>query len=83
MATKGIAEMQIGKKGLTEGNLVWLKNAFQSRMVVKVDVLKSAGHTRENVEKIAEEIVNKLGRNYTYRIVGFVISVRKWRKPVR
>ena len=31
-------------------------------------------------EKVAEEIVSKLGDHYTYRIIGFTIVVRKWRK---
>lgn len=79
----GIAETQIGKLGLSEGNIAWIENAFKNRMIVKIRVLKSAGHDREKVKKIAEEIVSKLGRNYNYRIIGFVISLRKWKKPVR
>ena len=83
MTKLGIAEMQIGKLGLSEGSIIWIENAFKTRMIVKIKVLKSAGHTKEKVKEIADEIVNKLGRNYNYRILGFVISIRKWRRAIR
>lgn len=78
-----IAHMQIGKNGVTEGTLVWLENTFKTHIKVKISVLKSAGHTKENVKEMAEKIVNKLGRNYAYKIVGFTITILKFRKPVR
>ena len=79
----GMAETQIGKNGLTDGNIVWIENAFTNRMIVKVKVLKSAGHDKEKVKEIAEQIISKLGRNYNYRIVGFVIAIRKWKRNIR
>lgn len=79
----GIAEMQIGKNGLTDGTINWIENAFKTRMIVKINVLKSAGHTKEKVKEIAEEILKKLGRKYTARILGFVINLRKWKREVK
>ena len=54
---------------------------FKKREDVKICVLKSAGHSKENIKKIAEEIKKELGNNYTYRMVGFTIFLKKWRKP--
>jgi len=75
--------MQIGKNGLTEGIISWLKNAFKTHELVKVSVLKSGGHEKEKVKEMADKMVSELGRNFTYRIVGFTINVRKWRKDKR
>ena len=76
-------EIQIGKNGLTEGTIELLKTAFSSREGVKVHVLKSAGHDREKVKEIGEKIINELGLNYTYKILGFTLFLKKWRKPKR
>jgi len=73
-------KIQIGKNGLTSGIIKNLKLAFTTHNVVKISVLKSAGHEREKVLEIGEKIVSELGRKYTYKIIGFVIIVRKWRK---
>lgn len=73
-------EMQIGKNGLTSGIIDWLRNAFKTHTVIKVAVLKSSGRDKEKVRVIAERVVDELGKNYTYRIVGFTITVRKWRR---
>jgi len=75
-------QINIGKNGLNEGIINVIKNSFKTRENVKVSVLKAAGHEKENVKKIAEEIINGLGNKYSYKIVGFVISLRKWRKPI-
>ena len=76
-------QVNIGKNGITEGILTVLENAFKTRESVRVSVLKAAGHTRENVMEIAEKLVNNLGTKYDYTIIGFVIIIRKYRKPRR
>ena len=76
-------QINIGKNGLKEGILTVLENAFKTRESVRVSVLKAAGHTRENVKNIAEQIINSLGKNYDYTIIGFTIVIRKYRKPRR
>ena len=74
---------QIGKSGLTEGIIENLKNCFKDRENVKIHILKSAGHDKEKIKDIAKEIIEKLGIKYTYKIVGFTIFVKKWRKVRR
>lgn len=72
--------MQIGKNGLTENFLISLKNVFKKYENVKIVILKSAGHDREKVREMAEKIQAELGKNYTYKIIGFTIFLKKWRK---
>lgn len=77
---KGQATLQIGKNGLNSGIIKNLRLCFKDRESMKVVLLKSAGHTKENVKEIAEKIIEELGNKYTYRIVGFTIFLQKWRK---
>ncbi len=77
---KGQANLQIGKNGLNEGVFVLLKNAFKTRENVKISVLKSAGHDREKIKEVAENIISNLGKKFTYKIIGFSIFIKKWRK---
>lgn len=75
-----IATFQIGKAGYNANIIITLKKAFETRENIKVVVLKNAGHTKENVNTIADKLVSGLGKNYTYRIVGYTISLKKWRR---
>ena len=78
------SDMQIGKAGVTDNFIETLKKHFVNREHIRISVLRSARgdgkEGRDVVKKISEEILNKLGKNYTSRIIGFVIAVRKWRK---
>ena len=76
-------EMQLGKNGITDNFIKTLKNGFTFHENVRISVLKSAGHGRNKIKEYEEEILNKLGNNYTARKIGFTIVVKKWRKPVR
>ena len=76
-------KLQIGKHGLTPGFFESLDNAFKKHAYVKIHILKSAGHKKENVKKIAEEIMRRLGKKYTYKILGFTIFIKKLRKAKR
>ena len=78
-----IGNLQIGKQGLTAGFIETLKNHFKSHENIKISVLKSATRNREELKKISDEILKKLGKNFTSRIIGFTIVVKKWRKTVR
>lgn len=75
-----IANMQLGKNKLTDNFIKTLESNFQTHENVKISVLKSCGRDRERIKQIAEEIVKKLGKRFTYKIVGFTIFVKKWRK---
>jgi RNA-binding protein YhbY len=78
-----IRQLQLGKNGLTEDFLCNLKHHFDNTKNVKISVLKSCCRDREELKKINEEILKKLGNNYTSRIIGYTIVVKKWRRDMR
>lgn len=77
------ANIQLGKQGITDNFINSMKNYFKYNDNVKVSVLKGAGHERTKVKDYSEQILDSLGKNYTSRVVGFTIFVKKWRKAVR
>ena len=77
------AEMQLGKNGLTENFIETLKSCFETHENIRVSVLKSAGHDKKKIKEYSEEILDKLGKNYTAKLIGFKIILRKWRKEQR
>ncbi len=78
--TTGFA--QLGKNGVTDNFISTLKSHFQKHENVRISVLKSAGHEKEKVKKYSDEILENLGKNYTSRVIGFKIVLKKWRKAV-
>lgn len=74
--------IQIGKQGISENFISTLEGMFKTHENVRVCVLKSAGHDKESVKKMTEDILGKLGDKYTAKIVGFTIFVKKWRRAV-
>ena len=72
--------MQLGKQGITENFINGLKNQFKDSQVMKISVLKSATRDRGEIIKIKDELLENLGKNFTGRIIGFTIILRKWRK---
>ena len=82
-----IRQIQIGKQGVTDNFIGTLKNQFNNCKNVKISVLKSARKEgkegKQDVKKLSEEILDKLGTKYTARVIGFVIVLKKWRKDVR
>jgi len=78
-----MGNVQLGKQGVTDGFIENLKHRFETHANIKISVLKSATRNREELKKISEEILEGLGKNYTARIIGFTIVVKKWRKEMR
>jgi RNA-binding protein YhbY len=78
-----IKQVQLGKNGITENFIESLKNCFRNTQNVKIPVLKSAGHDKEQVKQYTEQILEALGKNYTAKIIGFTIVVKKWRRAKR
>ena len=78
-----LSQTQLGKQGITDNFIETLKNHFKKHNNVKISVLKSAGHDREKVKKFSDEILERLGKNYTAKVIGFTIFVKKWRRAVR
>ncbi|MFA5856169.1 MAG: YhbY family RNA-binding protein [Candidatus Pacearchaeota archaeon] len=75
-------ELQLGKKGLTNELLEEIEKRFEKPNVknIKISVLQSARENREDVKKYSEEILLRLGKKYTSRVIGFSICIKKWRK---
>ena len=80
---QGIAQIQLGKQGITDNFIETLKNHFKKHEQVRVSVLKSARENKSKVREFSEQILGKLGKKYTARIIGFTIVIKKWRKSVR
>ncbi len=80
MKPANIISMQIGKNGLTQSFIEALKNAFNTHTNIKISVLKSATGKKDEVEAMAQQILASLGKNFTSRVVGHSISIKKWRK---
>lgn len=78
-----IKKLQIGKKGVTPEFVEQLKRIFENEQMLKVTILKSACRDKKAAEKMADELLDLLGKNYTYRLVGYTLTIRKWRKPMR
>lgn len=76
-------QVQLGKQGITHNFIETIKNHFNKHDNVKVHILKSAGHNKEDRKKYAEDILENLGKNYTAKIIGFTIFLKKWRRAVR
>ena len=76
-------EIQLGKNGITDNFIESLKHIFENHENVRLSVLKSAGHEKGKIKEYAEEILEKLGKNYTAKIIGFKIILKKWRKNKR
>ena len=80
---KRIGSIQIGKQGITDNFIETLKNHFKKSENVKISVLKNATRDRSEMKNLSNNILDKLGKNYTSRIIGFTIVIKKWRKAVR
>jgi len=78
-----VVQLQIGKSGITEGFIWQVKKVFESEEIVKISILKSACRDKKEAEKMCEKLVDVLGKNFTYRLVGYVCTINKFRRPVR
>jgi len=81
MAT--LTTIQLGKNGLTDNFIITLENHFKKYNNVKVSVLKSCCRDKEELKKISNKIIEKLGKHYTSKTIGYTIAIKKWRKAVR
>jgi len=77
------SHVQLGKNGVTDNFIATLKDHFKKHNAIKVSVLKGAGHERDKIREYVKQILEKLGRNYIAKTIGFTIFLKKWRKPVR
>ncbi|MBR9701690.1 YhbY family RNA-binding protein [Candidatus Pacearchaeota archaeon] len=78
-----VRQIQLGKQGVTDNFIESLRGQFNNCKNVKVSVLASARESKDDVKKYSEEILDKLGKNFTARVIGFTIVIKKWRRDVR
>ncbi len=77
---KAIKKLQIGKNGLTPEFIEQVKSVFENGKLVKISILKSACRDKKDAEKIGKELVSELGPKYGYKLVGYVLTIIKYRK---
>ena len=75
-----IKEIQLGKNGITNNFIETLKTYFDKVRTVKVIVLPAARESKEDVKKYSKELLQKLGVHYTAKVIGFTVTLKKWRK---
>jgi len=80
---KPIKRMQIGKNGLSEAFVEQVRKIFENENVVKISILKTACRNKEDAEKMAQNLVGALGEKFNYKLVGYVMTVIKFRKVQR
>ncbi|HIH18256.1 MAG TPA: YhbY family RNA-binding protein [Nanoarchaeota archaeon] len=80
---RGLVTFQIGKQGLGDNFIETIRKSFKNRETIKVSVLKSFSRDRDQVRELADALCEKLGNNFTHKIIGFTISIKKWRKAKR
>lgn len=78
-----VGHIQLGKQGVTKNFIQTLKDHFNNHENVRVSVLRSCCRDKEELKKITLSILEKLGNRYTANIIGYVLVVKRWRKPVR
>lgn len=80
---KPIKKLQIGKNGLSDSFIEQVRNMFEDSRVVKISILKSLCRNKKEAEEIAKKLVLKLGPKYDYKLVGYVMTIIKFRRDVR
>jgi RNA-binding protein YhbY len=75
-----VGKIQIGKNGLSDNFISTLKTQFKNHANVKISVLKSAREDKKQTKIYAEEILKKLGSNFSMRVIGHTIAVKRLRR---
>ena len=80
---KQIKKLQIGKNGLSEAFVEQVKGIFENETMVKISILKSACRDKADAKVMADKLVGALGNKFGYKLVGYVLTVTRFRKPQR
>ena len=67
----------MGKQGITDNFIKTLESHFKKYKVMKISVLKGAGHERGQVKEYANEIVSKISGKFNAKVIGFTIIVKR------
>lgn len=76
-------QLQIGKNGLTEGFIEQAKRLFEKEKIIKISILKSACRDKKEAQEMVNKLLDALGKNFTARLVGYVVTIQKFRREVR
>ena len=80
---KPIKQLQMGKAGLSDAFVEQVRAVFENETLVKISILKSACRDKSEAKKIGEDLVLRLGKKYGFKLVGYVLTVIKFRKAQR
>ena len=80
---KAIKRLQLGKGGLSEAFVSQVKSIFENEKIVKISILRSCCRDKGEAEKIGADLIGALGEKYDYKLVGYVLTVIKYRKEQR
>ena len=73
----------MGKNGLSDAFVEQVKSIFENETLMKISILKSACRDKNDADEIAKKLIAKLGAKYNYKLVGYVITIVKFRKAQR
>jgi len=78
-----IKTIQLGKNGLTESFILEVKRLFETQRMIKVQMLRSACRDKGMAKEIAEKLVAGLGSKYGYKLIGYTLTLSRFRKTLR
>ncbi len=77
---KPVKQLQLGKNGLSEPFINQVKILFETERMVKISILKSACRNKAEAKEIAEKLVKEMGPKFDYKLIGYVMTITKYRK---
>jgi RNA-binding protein YhbY len=80
---KQIKRLQIGKAGLSEAFIDQVRSIFEKETLIKISILKSACRDKKDADKMGKDLVAELGPKYDYKLIGYVLTIIKYRKAQR
>jgi RNA-binding protein YhbY len=80
---KPMKQLQMGKAGLSDAFVEQVRKIFESENMVKISILRSACRDKGEAGKIGEDLVSRLGVKYGFKLVGYVLTVTRFRKAQR
>ncbi|MBS3087667.1 YhbY family RNA-binding protein [Candidatus Pacearchaeota archaeon] len=80
---KPVRQLQMGKAGLSSAFVEQVRSVFESEGMVKISILRSACRDKSEAMKIGETLVEALGTKFGFKLVGYVLTVIKFRKDQR
>lgn len=76
-------QLQIGKNGLTDAFIEQVRRISENEERMKITILKSACRDKKEAKDMCEKLIEKLGKNYTYRLIGYVCTLMRFRRNIR